>query len=66
MLIELGVPIVEAVGAVTAAPARLLRRAGVGVLRPGAPADIVVLGDDFAVEGVLVDGAELEPGPTRR
>jgi N-acetylglucosamine-6-phosphate deacetylase len=57
MLIELGVPIAEAVDAVTAAPGRLLGRDDVGVLRPGAPADLVVLDDDFAVERVLV-GAE--------
>ena len=49
MLVELGVPIVEAVDTVTAAPARLFWREDIGVLRPGAPADLVVLDDDFAV-----------------
>jgi N-acetylglucosamine-6-phosphate deacetylase len=56
LLVELGVPIAEAVDTVTAAPARLLRRDDVGVLRPGAPADLVVLDDDFAVHRVLVNG----------
>jgi N-acetylglucosamine-6-phosphate deacetylase len=56
MLIELGVPIVEAVDAVTRTPARLLGREDVGVLRPGAAADVVVLDDDFAVRDVLLRG----------
>ena len=56
MLIELGVPIVEAVDAVTRTPARLLGRDDIGVLRPGTVADVVVLDDDFAVRSVLVRG----------
>jgi N-acetylglucosamine-6-phosphate deacetylase len=57
LLVELGVPVVEAVATVTTTPARLLGRADVGVLRPGAPADLVVLDDDFAVERVYRAGA---------
>ena len=53
MLVELGVPIVEAVAAVTRTPARVLGRDDIAVLRPGAPADLVVLDDDFAVATVL-------------
>ena len=60
MLVELGVPIVEAVDTVTAAPARLFWREDIGVLRPGAPADLVVLDDDFAVQRVFVDGKPLD------
>ena len=60
MLIELGVPIVEAVDTVTGAPARLFWREDIGVLRQGAPADLVVLDDDFAVERVYVGGMLLE------
>jgi N-acetylglucosamine-6-phosphate deacetylase len=60
MLVELGVPIVEAVDAVTAAPARLLGRDDAGLLRRGARADVVVLDDDFAVGTVFVGG---EPVP---
>ena len=60
MLVELGVPIVEAVDTVTGAPARLFWREDIGVLRPGAAADLVVLDDDFAVERVYVGGRPLE------
>jgi len=57
-LVELGVPIAEAVDAVTRTPARILGLdARIGVLRPGLPADLVVLDDDFEVERVLVGGA---------
>jgi len=60
MLIELGVPIVEAVDAVARTPARVVGRPDVGALRPGATADLVVLDDDFAVASVLVGGRRLE------
>jgi N-acetylglucosamine-6-phosphate deacetylase len=56
-LAELGVPIPEAVDAVTRTPARILRRADVGVLAVGAPADLVVLDDELVVADVLVAGA---------
>ena len=56
MLVELGVPIVEAVEAVTRTPARVIGRDDIAVLRPGAPADLVVLDDDFAVASVLLAG----------
>lgn len=59
MLVELGVPIVEAVAAVTHVPARVLGRQDVGRLTPGGPADLVVLDDDFAVSRVLLGGAAL-------
>lgn len=59
LLIELGVPIGEAVDAVTRTPARILGRNDVGVLRPGAAADLVILDDDFAVASVLVGGRPL-------
>ncbi len=59
MLVELGVPIGEAVDAVTRAPARILGRRDIGVLRPGAAADVVVLDDDFSVASVLVAGNRL-------
>ncbi|MGZ8686864.1 MAG: N-acetylglucosamine-6-phosphate deacetylase [Gaiellaceae bacterium] len=58
LLVELGVPIVEAVDAVTRTPARILGLEDrVGVLRPGGVADLVVLDDDFAVERVLLGGS---------
>jgi len=59
MLVELGVPIVEAVDAVTRTPARVLGREDVGRLSLGGPADLVVLDDDFAVGAVLVGGVPL-------
>lgn len=62
-LVELGVPIVEAVAAVTSTPATLVGRPELGRLRVGAPADLVVLDDAFALDRVLVGGAELEPAP---
>ena len=65
MLVELGVPIVEAVDAVTRAPARLLGRGDIAVLRPGAPADVVVLDDDFAVADVLLAGRSLGASTVR-
>lgn len=60
-LAELGVPIVEAVDAVTRTPARVLGREGeIAVLRPGAQADVVVLDDALAVERVLLGGVPLD------
>jgi N-acetylglucosamine-6-phosphate deacetylase len=59
MLIELGVPIVEAVDAVTRTPARVIGLDDIAVLRPGARADVVVLDDDFAVASVLLGGRPL-------
>ena len=60
MLVELGVPIVEAVDAVTRAPARILGRDDIALLRPGAPADLVVLDDDFSVRSVVLGGRPLD------
>jgi len=59
LLVELGVPVAEAVDAVTRTPARLLGRDDVGVLRVGAQADLVVLDDAFVVDRVYVGGREL-------
>jgi N-acetylglucosamine-6-phosphate deacetylase len=61
-LAGLGVPWEAAVGAVTAAPAAALGRSGLGVLRPGARADIVVLDEHLAVLRTMVDGEEIWPG----
>jgi len=59
MLVELGVPVAEAADAVTRAPARLVGRPDAGLLCAGAPADLVVLDDAFAVDRVYVAGREL-------
>ena len=58
-LVELGVPIVEAVDAVTRTPAALVGRPDLGRLAVGAAADLVILDDDFAVRTVLLAGREV-------
>ena len=55
----LGAPLAEAVDAATAVPARILGRRDLGVLRPGVPADVVVLDDALELRRVLVGGEEL-------
>ena len=54
----LDVPLVEAIAAATSVPARVLRRDDIGVLRPGAGADVVVLDDRLELRNVLVAGDE--------
>lgn len=51
-----GVGLVAAVEAATTVPARLLGRPDLGRLRPGGPADLVLLDADLAVTRVLVGG----------
>jgi N-acetylglucosamine-6-phosphate deacetylase len=55
-LVALGIPVEEAVTAVSTEPARLLGRADVGSLTAGRPADVVVLDDSLAIRSVLVAG----------
>jgi N-acetylglucosamine-6-phosphate deacetylase len=57
-LCELGMPLADAVGAVTSVPARAARREDVGSIRPGARADVVVLDDALEIRTVLVGGLE--------
>lgn len=52
----LGVPFEDAVGAATEVPARLLGRSDIGVLKPGAAADVVVLDDRLEIQSVLCSG----------
>ena len=54
----LGIPLEDAVGAATAVPAKILGRRDVGVLEPGAAADVVVLDDRLDVVTVLCAGDE--------
>ncbi len=54
----LGAPLPEAVDAATRVPARVLGRDDVGVLRPGGPADVVVLDDRLELRAVFVAGRE--------
>ena len=52
-----GASLVEAVGAATSVPARVVRSSA-GVLRPGADADVIVLDDRLELRTVLVGGQE--------
>jgi N-acetylglucosamine-6-phosphate deacetylase len=53
----LGAPLVDAVAAATSVPARVAGRS-LGVLREGAPADVVVLDDELQLRRVLTGGTE--------
>jgi N-acetylglucosamine-6-phosphate deacetylase len=52
----LGITFEDAVGAGTSVPARILGRPELGVLEPGAPADVVVLDDRLEIVRVLCRG----------
>ncbi len=54
--VALGIDTVDALRAVTSAPAALMGRDDIGVLRPGARADVVVLGEDLTLEQTFVSG----------
>jgi N-acetylglucosamine-6-phosphate deacetylase len=53
-----GASLVEAVHAASAAPARMLGRDDLGVLRVGAPAHVTVLDDELAVTRTVIGGVE--------
>jgi N-acetylglucosamine-6-phosphate deacetylase len=55
-LVALGAPIEAALAAATEVPARIAGRADLGVLEPGARADVVVLDDGLEIVRVLVSG----------
>ena len=57
-LVGCGASLADAVWAATGAPARLLGDPELGILRPGAPANITVLDDELRVVRTLVAGAE--------
>ncbi|MDD7937011.1 amidohydrolase family protein [Actinomycetospora lutea] len=59
-----GVGLVEAVGAATTVPARLLGRRHVGRLAPGVAADLVLLDDALSVTRVLVEGRGMDQRDT--
>jgi N-acetylglucosamine-6-phosphate deacetylase len=54
----LGAPLVDAVAAATSVPALAARKPGLGVLRQGGEADIVVLDDRLEIRTVLRAGLE--------
>jgi N-acetylglucosamine-6-phosphate deacetylase len=55
-LLDLGAGISGAVGATSAAPAALIGRHELGTLRPGTPADVTVLDDEFYPTATWVGG----------
>jgi N-acetylglucosamine-6-phosphate deacetylase len=55
---RLGAPLVEAIAAATAVPARVARRTDVGTLTVGGAADVVVLDDRLEVRTVYVGGRD--------
>jgi N-acetylglucosamine-6-phosphate deacetylase len=57
-LVASGIDLPQAVHAASTAPARFLGRDDLGVLRPGAAANIVVLDDELEVERTVVNGHE--------
>ena len=56
-LASLSLGMATALAAVTELPARVLGRRDIGYLRPGAPADLVVLDDNLALRQVVINGA---------
>ncbi len=60
--VELGIDPAAVLAAVTSAPAALLGRSDIGVLRPGGRADVVIFGDDLTLQETLVAG-QLVSGP---
>jgi N-acetylglucosamine-6-phosphate deacetylase len=58
-LVALGADVLDAVAAASAAPARMLGRDDLGVLRVGGPAHLAVLDDRLEVRRTLVGGHEL-------
>jgi N-acetylglucosamine-6-phosphate deacetylase len=55
----LDVPLADAMGAASTVPARVARRADLGALSPGAPADVLVLDDALEIRAVFVGGEDL-------
>jgi N-acetylglucosamine-6-phosphate deacetylase len=58
-LAALGVELGEVLSAASERPAALLGREDLGQIRVGAPARLVVLGDDLVLEDVILDGRSL-------
>lgn len=63
-VLDAGLPLLDTLRAATETPAAVLGLDDVGVLRPDARADLVVLDDDLAVTRVMHRGAWTTPEPT--
>ena len=61
-LVASGAALADAVHAASTAPARLLGRDDLGVLRPGVAANVAVLNDELEVERTVVSGNEAFAG----
>ena len=61
-LVEIGVPLEQALAAASAVPARVLGRVDIGRLVPGSAADIVVVDDGLEVVQTIVGGETLVAG----
>lgn len=57
---RIGIDRADAVASVTHRPARLLAGGAVGTLRPGAPADLLIVDEELRLQRVIVAGRELE------
>jgi N-acetylglucosamine-6-phosphate deacetylase len=60
-----GIPLLDAVRAITMTPASVLGRSDFGRLVPGAVADLVILRPDLQLTGVMVGGRWVRGGPDR-
>jgi N-acetylglucosamine-6-phosphate deacetylase len=58
-LVSSGASLAASVHAASTAPARLIGRDDLGVLRPGGPAHITVLDDELTPRRTLVNGVEV-------
>ncbi len=59
-LVQIGIPLAEAAAMVSTRPADYLGRADLGRIALGARASLVRLGGDLRVEGVWIDGEEID------
>lgn len=61
-MVQLGVPLLDAVRMASTVPARVLRRRDLGVIAPGARADLVLFDRRLRVKMVVVDGRVAHQG----